>query len=88
MAETEQDVPWKLALIVDDADAIKVAAAYYALPAKRRGDLDRLADVSGVTKDVRAILTRLDAAGMLQAKMPPILMQLIGEWTARHLSKK
>lgn len=82
------ETPWRLALIVDDADAIKVAAAYYALPVKHRRDIDRLADVSGVTKDVRAILTRLDAAGMLQPKMPPILVQLIGEWTARHLSRK
>lgn len=80
--------PWQLALIIDDQAAIKVAAAYYSLPKKDRGDLDKLAEVSGVTQDVRVVLTRLRAAGMLVAEPPPILLDLIGEWVVKHLSKK
>ena len=78
---------WLLALIVDDRDAIKVAAAYYALPRNHRRNLEKLADVSGVTQEIRPILTRLDAAGMLRDRPPEILVDLINEYVLKHLPK-
>jgi hypothetical protein len=84
----DDDPPWQIALIVDDPAAIKVAAAYYALPLSKRRDIERLADVSGVTQDVRVILTRLEHAGMLQAKPPAVLLMLIREWVLKNLNKR
>jgi hypothetical protein len=81
------DRPWRLALIVDDVGVLKVGAAYYALPKRDRDDLDKLAEVSGVGADVRAVLARLDAAGMLAATMPKPLEQLINAWVLKTLKK-
>lgn len=86
--EPRMDRPWRLALIVDDIHAIKVAAAYYTLPKRDRGDLARLAEVSGVDQGIASILTRLASAGMLQEGEPPaVLVQLIGAFVAKQLAK-
>lgn len=81
--------PWKLALIAGDDDAIKVATAYYALPDKRRGDLDRIAELAGVESGVETILTRLRTAGMLQKGPPPdILVSMINNYVVPRLARK
>jgi len=79
---------WLIALVVDDPAALKVAAAYYALPVRWRRDLERLADMSGVTQEIGPLLTRLDAAGMLRAKPPDILVELINAFVLKHLPKE
>lgn len=81
------DRPWRLALVVDDVAVLKVGAAYYALSKRDREDLDKLAEVSGVGADVRAVLARLAAAGMLAATMPKQLEQLINAWVVKTLKK-
>lgn len=88
MGELAFDKPWRLALVVDDPQAIKVAAAYYALPKKRRGDLDAISAASGVAQDVGSVLHRLEIAGLLGASEPPqILVQMINRWVADNLKK-
>lgn len=80
--------PWLLALIVDDVSAIKVATAFYSLPRGRRRDLDDLAELSGVTQDVQAVLARLDAAGVLSDGQPPdVLVRLISTWVSKQIKK-
>lgn len=77
---------WRLALIVGDDDAIRVATAFYALPEKHRRDLDRLSDASGIGHDVGTILRRLETAGVLKSgDPPPALVRLIAAHVAKHL---
>lgn len=79
--------PWRLALIVDDAAALKVAVAYYSVPRRQRGDLAKLAEISGVSQDVQAALSRLDAAGMLAAEMPKALEMIVNKWVLKKLKE-
>lgn len=75
---------WKLATIVDDVAAIKVAAAYYSVPEDRRDDIDHLSDVSGIDRDVATILVRLERAGCLGLSAPPPeLVALINAYCRR-----
>lgn len=76
MADSSKiDRPWRLALIADDVHTIKVAAAYYALPEKQRGDMDKIGRLSGVDHDVEAHIMRLDVAGLLQKGDPPVVLE-------------
>lgn len=78
---------WRLALIVDTPDVIKVASAFYALNRKHRKDIERLAELSGVTVPILPILARLDAAGLLMDSPPDPLIALIEEWVESRLDK-
>lgn len=76
--------PWQLALIAEDRDAIKVAAAYYTLPKRRRDDLAAIRELAGISKPVEPILTRLRAVGMLQGDAPrPELVALMNQLAVR-----
>lgn len=82
---------WRLALIADDASAIKVAVAYYTLKPKQRDDLDKLRDLSGISSPIRPILTRLEAAGMLiptAPEPPPVLVRLIATFVSRAVTAR
>lgn len=68
MAEAEN---WRLALIIDDRDALKVAVAYYSMPASKRGDLAAIAATSGISQGVHEAMDRLRAAGALGHREPP-----------------
>lgn len=68
---------WRLAVIVDDPDALKVAAAYYALPKSARTDIDRIGAVSGVYQGVSEVIDRLTAAGALGHKDPPEELKIL-----------
>jgi hypothetical protein len=83
------DRPWRLALIIDDVEAIKIGAAFYALPKRDRRDLDKLADASGIRQNVSAALARLDAAGMLDGddSPPEILVRMINSFVNERLKK-
>jgi len=86
VAELKHDRPWRLALIIGDPEAIRVATAFYALPKRDRRDLDRLAELAGVEQDVGSLLARLEAAGVLQDGEPPaILEQMINLFVGKHL---
>lgn len=79
---------WRLVMIVDDIPALKVAAAYYALPRNRRDDLAKISAGAGISQDVSTILTRLELAGMLGHKDPPaVLVNLINAHCAETITK-
>lgn len=85
----DYDRPWRLALIIDDKDALKVAVAYYTLPKKQRNDLEKLAEMSGVEQGVTSILTRLRGAGILDHDEPPkVLDALVTQHVNSVLSRR
>jgi hypothetical protein len=91
MAGDEQlrmEKPWRLILIVDDKEAVRVAAAYYTLPVRKRDDLAAIRAIAGIDSDVSSILTRLRAAGMLDHdEPPPVLERLMSTYVVSKISK-
>lgn len=78
--------PWRLALVVKDQNALRVAAAYYALPKKQRADLELIAGLANVSIGIAPILTRLRTAGLMDGDdPPPILEKLLNKYVREAL---
>lgn len=81
--------PWRIALVMEDKQAIRLAAAYYALPKAKRGNLELLGAVAGIDKGVQTILTRLEVAGMLDSDEPPtVLVTLLANLVNNAVSRR
>lgn len=70
---------WRVALFIDDRDALRLLAAYYVLPSRHRRDLSKLRELSGIQTGIDPLLRRLDAAGMLAVKAdkPPRIVEML-----------
>jgi len=86
-ADIKHDRPWRLALVAGDENAMRVLAAWYSIPRRKRRNAEPLvAELSAVPR-VHAVLKRLEAAGLIvdQDNPPAVADAMLNQFTKGRL---